>query len=103
MHRETLPINQLAAWTRLYNVEFNGVTITTVQGNRGSSLVTTAASADDPLLMTVPSEFILSLDNVWIYAKSDRYLRQVLEATGDYSRVSGLKASMRDSEALGMD
>ena len=75
-----------------------------VQGNRGSGLVTTVErSADNPLLMTVPSEVVLSLENVWIYAKSDRYLRQVLEATGDYSRVSSPKASMKDSEDLDMD
>lgn len=102
MHRETLPSSQLAAWTRFNNVESNGVMITTVQGNRGLGLVATAES-NDPLLMTVPSELVLSLENVWIYAKSDRYLRQILEATGNYSRVSGPKASMKDSEALDMD
>lgn len=75
-----------------------------VHGNRGSGLLMTAeSSADNPLLMKVPNELVLSLENVWIYAKSDRYLRQVLEATGDYSRVSGPEASMKDSEALDMD
>lgn len=102
MHRETLPSSQLAAWTRLNNVQSNGVMITTMLGNRGLGLVATAES-DNPLLMTVPSELVLSLEIVWIYAKSDRYLRQILEATGDYSRVSDPKASMKDPEAQGMD
>ncbi|KAL9137777.1 MAG: hypothetical protein Q9175_001016 [Cornicularia normoerica] len=89
MHRETLPIDQLGAWIRLNNVKFNGVKITALQGNRGSGLVTTAErSTDNPLLMTVPNDLVLSLETVWVYAKSDKHLRQVLEATGDYSRTA---------------
>lgn len=104
MHRQTLPVDQLVAWNRLNNVESDGIKITALQGIRGSGLVTTAErSTDNSLLMTVPNNIVLSLENVWIYAKSDKHLRQVLEATGDYSRVSGPKASMNDSEALDMD
>lgn len=95
MHRETLPIDQLAVWTRLNNVEFKGVRIVALHGNRGSGLVTTAETTDDSWLMTVPNDLILSLENVWVYAKSDKHLREVLEATGDYSRVSGPKAWMK--------
>ncbi len=90
MRRETLSIDQLAAWTRLNNVGLNGVKVINLQGSRGSGLVTTVVrSAENPLLMTVPNDLVLSLENVWVYAKSDRHLHQVLEATGDYSRVSG--------------
>ncbi len=100
MYRETLPIHQLGAWVRLNDVKFNGVTTTVLQGNRGSGLVTTARRPkDSPLLMTIPHDLVLSLENVWVYAKSDKHLRQVLEATGDYSRVSGPKAAMKHSEA----
>lgn len=104
MHRETLPINQLAVWTRLNNVELNGVKVTALQNSKGSGLVTTAErSKDNPWLMRIPNDLVLSLENVWLYAKSDKHLLQVLEATGDYSRVPGLKASMKDSEATDMD
>lgn len=104
MHRQTLPIDQLGAWARLNNVEFNGVKIMASQGDKGSGLVTTAErSIDNPLLMTIPNDLVLSLENVWVYAKSDKHLRQVLEATGDYSRVIGLKASIKDTEALDVD
>lgn len=104
MHRETLPVDQLAIWARLNNVELNGVKITALQKNRGSGLVTTAQrSIDNPLLMRIPNDLVLSLENVWTYAKSDKHLLQVLEATGGYSRVSGPKASMKDSAALDMD
>lgn len=96
MHRETLPIDQLAVWSRLNNVEFNGVKITVVQGSRRSGLITTAERLiDNPVLMRIPNDLILSLETVWVYAKSDKHLRQVLEATGDYSRVSGPKASIK--------
>lgn len=92
MHRETLPFDQLAAWSRLNNVELNGVKFTALQGSRGSGLIATAGrSTHNPLLITVPNNLVLSLENVWVYAKSDKHLRQVLEATGDYSRVSGPK------------
>ncbi|KAF6240455.1 hypothetical protein HO173_001123 [Letharia columbiana] len=89
MHRQTLPIDQLGAWARLNNVEFNGVKIMASQGDKGSGLVMTAErSIDNPLLMTIPNDLVLSLENVWVYAKSDKHLRQVLEATGDYSRTA---------------
>ena len=101
MHRETLPVDQLAAWSRLNNVEFNGVKITIVQGNRGSGLVTTAERSNP--LLRIPNDLILSLETVWVYAKSDKHLRQVLEATGDYSRVSGPKASIKNFRSFDMD
>ena len=101
MHRETLPVNQLSAWARLNNVSIKGVRTTALQGNRGSGLVaTTKRSISDPTIMTVPNDLVLSIENVWLYAKSDKHLRQTLEATGDYSRVPGPEASMKYSEAL---
>ena len=90
MYRETLPIHQLGAWARLNSIEINRLKITTVQGNRGSGLVTTAERpVINPLLMTIPKDLVLSLETVWLYAKSDKHLHQTLEATGAYSRVSG--------------
>lgn len=101
MYRETLSINQLGAWAKLNNVEFNGVEITALQGNLGSGLLTTTArSANNPMLMTVPKDLVLSLENVWLYAKSDKHLRQVLEATEEYSRVSDPKALMKAPQTL---
>lgn len=48
-------------------------------------IATNHTSDDETPLMTVPAHLVLSLENVWIYAKSDRYLKEVLEAVGDYS------------------
>ena len=99
MHRETLSISKLGAWAKLNNVEFNGVDFTVLRGNMGSGLFTTTArSTNNPLLMTVPKDLVLSLENVWLYAKSDKHLRQVLEATEAYSRVSDPKALMKAPE-----
>lgn len=104
MYRETLPIDKLGAWAQLNNVEINGVSVITLQGNRGSGLVATAEiSINNPLLMTIPNDLVLSLENVWLYAKSDKHLRQTLEATGDYSRVSSPKASVKYSEAMNVN
>ena len=104
MYRETLPVDRLGAWARLNNVGINGVTVTTLQGNRGSGLVATAErSINNPLLMTIPNDLVLSLENVWLYAKSDKHLRQTLEATGDYSRVSSPKASVKYAEAINVN
>ena len=99
MYRETLPIDQLGAWARLNNIEINGLKITTLQGNRGSGLVATAERPmNNPLLMTIPNDLVLSVENVWLYAKSDKHLHQTLEATGDHSRVSGPNRSMNCSD-----
>ncbi len=87
MHRDYLPVDDLTPWARINNIEFIGVEIRT--GHRGSGVVTTVEKSEsDALLLTVPQELVLSLDNVWIYAKSDRHLLQVLEALGAYSRVA---------------
>lgn len=88
MHWEVLPIDNLGPWARLNNVEFNGVKVCALPGSKGSGVIaTTEKSESDALLMSVPQEVVLSLDNVWIYSKSDRDLLQVLEAVGEYSRV----------------
>lgn len=86
MRREHLPIEQLAPWMQLNGVELNGVAIVTC--DNGSGLVATKQLSDiNPILMTVPSTLVLSLENVWVCAKSNKHLLQVLEAVGDYSRV----------------
>jgi len=88
MHRDTFPIDNLAAWARLNNVELNGVKASSLPRDRGSGLVAkTDVASSGALLMTIPQELILSLENVWIYAKSDKDLLHVLEAVGDFSRV----------------
>ena len=89
MHRIFLPSDALPAWAQLNSITFHGVSIAELSGSKGCGVVVnTKDFANNPVLMTVPQELILSLDNIWIYAKSDRHLLQVLEATGEYSRTA---------------
>ena len=96
MHRDTLPVGNLATWARLNNVEFTGVEVSSVPDSRGSRvLATTDCLQEDAVLMRIPQELILCLDNVWIYAKSDRHLTRVLEAAGDFTRVPTWSSLLR--------
>ena len=92
MNQEQLPIDQLGIWAELNHVDFNGVKACSVAEDKGTGLVATWESQDRAVLLSVPQDLVLSLENVWIYAKSDQHLLQVLEAVGDYSRVN-LKCS----------
>ena len=88
MHREILPIENLSTWARLNNVSFRRAEVVPLPGSRGSGLVaTTHKNSDDLVLLKVPKDLILSLENVWMYAKSDKHLKEVLETVGEYARV----------------
>ena len=95
MSQEVLPIDQLTIWAKLNNVDFNGVQARNVAECRGSGLVATWESQGGDLLLRVPQDLILSLENVWIYAKSDHHLLQILEAVGEYSRVNHFRSRLR--------
>ena len=88
MTEESLAIDQLAIWAELNHVDFNGVKACSVANDRGTGLVATWQLQDSAVLLSVPQDLVLSLENVWTYAKSDQHLLQVLEAVGDYSRVN---------------
>lgn len=100
MRREFLPIDTLPAWARLNGVSLSGVTFRRLQSEDGSDkgyavVATEPRCNGDPkgedshpeILLGVPSDIVLSLESVGTYAKSDRYLRDVLEAVGDFGRV----------------
>ena len=88
MSQEPLPIDQLAIWAEFNHVDFNGVKACGVAEGKGTGLVATWECQDSATLLSVPQDLVLSLENVWIYAKSDQHLLQILEAVGDYSRVN---------------
>lgn len=88
MRRESMPVGNLSAWAKLNGVDFNGVEVAPSPSSRGAGLVLTAQRNDkDSILVTVPKDLVLSLENVWIFAKSDKHLKDVLEAVGEYARV----------------
>ena len=86
MHRQTLSLDALSAWAQVNHVEFNGISVRAIPC-RGTGLAVTASVAEKAPLMLVPKDLILSMERVWIQAKADRHLREVLEAMGDYARV----------------
>lgn len=89
MHLASSPLGYFPAWANLNGVRFNGVAVSKTQTGKGTGLIASAEiSQPDVVLMKVPQTLILSLENVWIFAKSDRHLREVLEAVGEYSRVA---------------
>jgi hypothetical protein len=108
MNRQYLPVEALPVWTQLNGVIFNGVEVRPLQAedgtDKGSGIVVTGkklildgegtgdaesdAVRQPGVLMSVPPDLVLSLGTVDTYAKSDRWLREVLEAVGDYGRVN---------------
>lgn len=98
MRLRNSPLGYLPAWADLNGVRFDGVAVSGMPNQKGTGLIaTTELCQPDAVLIMVPQALILSLENVWIFAKSDRHLREVLEALGEYSRVAYPAAA---SEAL---
>ena len=80
---------------QLHDVMLNGVQVSSALDGSGSRLVATSKlSEGGAILMTVPSDLILSLEKVWVYAKTDKHLLQVLDAMGDYARVLNVSISL---------
>ena len=92
MRRGNLSVEKLSAWIQLNNISLNGIQIKTLSDLGSGIVATRELSKDNDVLMIVPQELVLSLENVWVYAKADQHLSQVLEAVGDYSRVQRASA-----------
>lgn len=85
------PIDALPTWATFHGVKFNGVKIGPLPGfeERGSTVIAARelqGGSVDPLL-EVPRDLIISRENIELFARSDRHLREVLEAIGDFGRV----------------
>lgn len=85
-----LPIESLEPWARFNGVHSNGISTGVIAGHeeRGSAIrATTTLTQEHNPIMTVPSDLIVSKENVYLHAKSDRHLREVLEALGESGQV----------------
>ncbi|KAF1927711.1 SET domain-containing protein [Didymella exigua CBS 183.55] len=86
------PIDTLSTWATFHGVSFNGIKIGPLPGfeDRGSTVIADRkleGGKVEPLLV-VPKELIISRQNIELFAKSDRHLREVLEAAGDFGRTT---------------
>ncbi|OQE40871.1 hypothetical protein PENCOP_c005G04784 [Penicillium coprophilum] len=99
MKREYLPVESLPAWQRLNGIVVRGIAAHKVGSDqhgadKGSALIATEAQisnendAKPTILLQIPSGLVLSLETVHNHAKTDRYLRDVLEAIGDFGRTA---------------
>jgi len=88
-----LPVNALQSWAVLNNATLDGVTFGPLDGyeQHGSTVIAkrrlTSDGATGPL-MIVPRDLVLSKERVHEHAKYDRDFREVLDAVGDFGRVS---------------
>ena len=87
MRRQTLGIEMLPAWAKLNQIEFDGISASELPGKGYGLTVTAKRCEENAILVTVPKDLILSYENVWILAKADKHLREILHAVGDYGRV----------------
>lgn len=91
MRREYLPNIDLEKWADLNDVQRNGISIHSAEDGKGKRIVMSFKpdpSQQEKPLVTVPQHLILSLETVWLYAKSDRQLDEVLNAVGDFARTA---------------
>ncbi|KAG5204509.1 SET domain-containing protein 8 [Trichophyton interdigitale] len=104
MKRQYLPVDALQAWARLNSVTFHGVEIKQPPYDgedidKGSAVLAIGSPdsqepiLDEPglepeILMKVPPDLILSQERVETHAKSDKHLKDVLDAVGDFGKGS---------------
>jgi hypothetical protein len=96
MRRTVLPVGKLFAWAKLNGVDFTHVDVKTdIKSNdgalKGAGLVSRSgldANENGTVLMSVPTDLILSLEQVERYAAIDKHLKLVLDAAGVFGRVS---------------
>ena len=87
----TRPISQLEQWAALNNASFHNIHPASAGEHRGSGLIATkdlSSSTQDGPLLTVPRDLVLSKETVELLAKSDRDLRALLDALGDFVHTS---------------
>ncbi|KAL4977340.1 hypothetical protein BDW66DRAFT_165836 [Aspergillus desertorum] len=99
MRRESLSLDALIPFARLYNVTLHGVTFRKLRtedgADKGGAIVATENKqsgkeepSEDDVLLKVPSDMIVSLETVQERSKYDRYLHEILQAVGDFAKTA---------------
>lgn len=92
MKNTSLPLGQLETWSKLNNIVLHNVKVTsqvvTQDGSdKGGGLFATADHAASDVLLSVPSDLVLSKEQVEQCAKTDARLKEVLDAVGAFGQV----------------
>lgn len=83
-----LPLEVFVPWAELNGVVFARTVPGTVAGRGGALLAKAGTNLDGSnVLLTVPSDLILSVERVKEHSKVDRDFREVLESLGDFGQV----------------
>lgn len=78
-------------WCQVNGITFDGVRVGHSRfegGGEGVLADRDLTGGDEGPLMVVPRDMILSRERVELQAKSDKWLREVLDAAGEYAKVS---------------
>lgn len=106
MKRDLHPIEELASWSEVAQIELNDVKVAKLEADgidKGSAVIATKdipASDGSTVLAKVNRDMVLSLERVKDYAKSDAQLNEILEALGDYAQVCLPTLPVRDEQLI---
>ena len=98
MRYATLSIEQLTPWAALNDVRVQGIELCeNIVGDdgisKGGGILATQKLEHDEVLLSIPSDLILSKENVFQYAKMDKHFRELLDAMHDFGQVRELQVS----------
>ncbi|KAI1081255.1 SET domain-containing protein [Whalleya microplaca] len=90
MKRGQFSLKDLPAWSVLNNVTFVDVKASDVHGrgyglSAGKDLINEEDTSEDPVLLIVPRDLVLSAEGVQEYARENKDFRQLLDAAGHQS------------------
>lgn len=85
------PVHNLKEWASLTQTSFRGIEVGPLDAveekGSGIKVIASELAAEQNPLMIVPAELILSKGNIELHAKSDKHLRDVLDAVGAFGKV----------------
>ncbi|KAL3479784.1 hypothetical protein BJX99DRAFT_61385 [Aspergillus californicus] len=93
MKRESLSIDALTPFARLYGISVHGISFGKLSAEDGTDkggaiIATEKKQSEEDVLLKVPSDLVLCLEMVQDRAKYDRHLREVIEAVGDFGKTA---------------
>ncbi|KAK5086584.1 hypothetical protein LTR05_003752 [Lithohypha guttulata] len=93
MRYATIALDQLTPWSQLNDVKLYGTKISanivTEEGvSKGGGLVSTSTHESEDVLLSIPSDLILSKESLLQCAKTDVHLRQLVEVLEDFIEMT---------------